>query len=235
MAPKPRAREHELPDDDDREEDEDRPVEDDRLVVGVDDAGDRDAVASERLHRGDRGIGADLAAFGKRERDRTEADEPGEGRDEGWNPPERDEPAVEQAAREPHADRGAEAREHRRELPGASASTMPESPFIASMPTAAASAITAPTERSMPPATMTSVMPTATIPTAAFWLSRLRRFSALRNVSPCQIALKAKRPTKATITPYFCRRSRARADPDRATGAATTLMQPAPRRPRRGA
>ena len=61
--------------------------------------------------------------------------------------------------------------------------------FMVSMPTAAPNAMTAPTERSMPPAMMTRVIPTAITPMAAFWFSRFRRFSGLRNVSDWVIAL----------------------------------------------
>ena len=78
----------------------------------------------------------------------------------------------------------------------------------------------------MPPAMITSVMPTATMPTAAFWLSRFRRFSGFRKSSPSQTALKTKSPTNAMRTPYCWSSSKNIADGDRRTAAGLVFPSP---------
>ena len=81
----------------------------------------------------------------------------------------------------------------------------PISAFIVVVPSAAARTTMLPTERSMPPETITSVMPTARIPTAELELSMARKFSAFRKSKPCFQKLAAKSSTNATTTPHFSR------------------------------
>ena len=65
-------------------------------------------------------------------------------------------------------------------IPAAVACSAPAYRRISSVPSTADRAIRLPTDRSMPPAMMTSVMPAARMAITAIWLATLSRLSAFR-------------------------------------------------------
>ncbi len=72
--------------------------------------------------------------------------------------------------------------------------------------THAANATIAPTERSMPPVTMTKVMPTAMMPMTEICLSMLVRLDMVRNTLELNDST-TNSATNATYTPYLPRKS----------------------------